>query len=244
MATVCKGFYEKTTFVSDFGLPLISFYDRENMVAALIASGAFPGAVTDPTRHDPVGKTAASIADASGHRGLAGYLSEVALTSHLSSLTLEESELSKGSAALQAELTVHNISRASLVHQSSLKDTLTAVRNAAQAAARIQSAFRAHSFRRRQQWEATVAAAAAAKAIDEYGVDAADIQGLPAMSKLMFGSGRDYNSAALSIQKKYRGWKGRRDFLAFRQKVVKIQVWFFYNAFLLNIKNQTIKFYF
>ncbi|CAH9099751.1 unnamed protein product [Cuscuta epithymum] len=36
-------------------------------------------------------------------------------------------------------------------------------------------------------------------------------------------STRDYNSAALDIQKKYRGWKGRKDFLAFRQKVVNIQ---------------------
>ncbi|KAF2292928.1 hypothetical protein GH714_029910 [Hevea brasiliensis] len=43
------------------------------------------------------------------------------------------------------------------------------------------------------------------------------------MSKLFFHNARDSNSAALSIQKKYRGWKGRKDFLAFRQKVVKIQ---------------------
>ncbi|XP_022725125.1 calmodulin-binding transcription activator 4-like isoform X2 [Durio zibethinus] len=197
-------------------------FGREKMVAALIASGASAGAVTDPTSQDPSGKTAASIAASSGHKGLAGYLSEVALTSHLSSLTLEESELSKGSAAVQAEMAVNSISKESLAtseDQLSLKDTLAAVRNATQAAARIQNAFRAHSFQKRQQ--KTVAACAAS--VDEYGISSDEIQGLSTMSKLAFGNARDYNSAALSIQKKFRGWKGRKDFLALRQKVVKIQ---------------------
>ncbi|KAF7839706.1 calmodulin-binding transcription activator 4 isoform X1 [Senna tora] len=190
----------------------------EKMVASLIASGASAGAVTDPTAQDPTGKTAASIAANSGHMGLAGYLSEVSLTSHLSSLTLEESELSKGSAALEAELTVSNVSNENLSaseDQISLKDTLAAVRNAAQAAARIQSAFRAHSFRKRREREISAAG------INGYGIS--DIPEISAMSKLAFGNSRDYNSAALSIQKKYRGWKGRKDFLALRQKVVKIQ---------------------
>jgi hypothetical protein len=51
-----------------------------------------------------------------------------------------------------------------------------------------------------------------------------DMPELYAMSKLAFRNSRDNNSAALSIQKKYRGWKGRKDFLSLRQKVVKIQV--------------------
>ncbi|KAJ0038538.1 hypothetical protein Pint_23745 [Pistacia integerrima] len=183
-------------------------FGREKMVAALLASGASAGAVTDPSAQDPTGKTPAFIAASSGHKGLAGYLSEVALTSHLSSLTLEESELSKGSAEVEAEITVNSVSKGSLSateDQLSMKDTLAAVRNATQAAARIQSAFRAHSFRRRQDR-------------DEYG-----ISGLSALSKLAFRNARDYNSAALSIQKKFRGWKGRKDYLALRQKVVKIQ---------------------
>ncbi|EEF47452.1 calmodulin-binding transcription activator (camta), plants, putative [Ricinus communis] len=197
-------------------------FGREKMVAALLASGASAGAVTDPTSQDPIGKTPASIAANNGYKGLAGYLSELALTSHLSSLTLEESELSKGSAQVEAERTVDSIAKGSFAaneDQVSLKDTLAAVRNAAQAAARIQSAFRAHSFRKRQEKEAAVSA----NCIDEYGVNIGDIQGLSAVSKLAFRNARDYNSAALSIQKKYRGWKGRKDFLAFRQKVVKIQ---------------------
>lgn len=192
------------------------------MVAALIASEASAVAVTDPTSQDPVGKTAASIADIHGHKGLAGYLSEVALTSHLSSLTFEESEFSKGSAEVEAEMTVNCISKGDLSSTEDyipLQNTLAAVRNAAQAAARIQSAFRAHSFRKRQNKETAFAAC-----IDEYGIDPNDIQGLLAMSKLNFSNRRDYNAAALSIQKKYRGWKGRKEFLSIRQKVVKIQV--------------------
>lgn len=190
------------------------------MVAVLVASGASAGAVTDPSSQDPIGKTPASIAAIHGHKGLAGYLSELALTSHLSSLTLEESEISRGCAELEAEITVNSISKSNLEtneDQAPLQNTLAAVRNAAQAAARIQSAFRAHSFRRRQHKEAGVT-------IDDYGISSEDIQGLSALSKLTFRNPRDYNSAALSIQKKYRGWKGRKDFLALRQKVVKIQV--------------------
>lgn len=197
------------------------------MVAVLLASGASAGAVTDPNSQDPIGKTAASIAATCGHEGLAGYLSEVALTSHLSSLKMAESEQSKSAADVAAESTVNNISKTSVVtseEQLSLTNTLAAVRNAAQAAARIQSAFRAHSFRRRQQNEAI-----AGDSEDEYGILSTDIRGLSAASKVAFRNARDYNAAALSIQKKYRGWKGRKDFLAFRQKIVKIQVpWFFY----------------
>ncbi|KAJ4884038.1 Calmodulin-binding transcription activator 4 [Raphanus sativus] len=187
-------------------------FGSEKMVAALIASGASAGAVTDPTAQDPAGKTAASIAASNGHKGLAGYLSEVALTNHLSSLTLEETEKSKETAQLQAEMTLNSISKRS---PYSLKDTLAAVRNAAQAAARIQAAFRAHSFRKRQQREA-------AAYFREYGIYA-DIKGISAMSKLAFGNVKNYHSAALSIQKNYRRYKRRKEFLSLRKKVVKIQ---------------------
>ncbi|KAI3720428.1 hypothetical protein L6452_21344 [Arctium lappa] len=194
-------------------------FGREKMVAELIASGAYAGAVTDPSQQDPTGKTPASIAARYGHKGLAGYLSEVALTSHLSSLTLQESELSKCSADVEAEITVNSISNSNLdVNEDhlSLKDFLAAVRNAAQAASRIQAAFRAHSFKKRKQEAAAYARG------DGYEILPSDIEGLSAASKLAFGSARDHK-AALSIQKKYRGWKSRKDFLAFRQKVVKIQ---------------------
>ncbi|XP_010470633.1 PREDICTED: calmodulin-binding transcription activator 4 isoform X1 [Camelina sativa] len=196
-------------------------FGSEKMVAALIASGASAGAVTDPTQQDPNGKTAASIAASYGHKGIAGYLSEVALTNHLSSLTLEETEISKDSAQVQAEITVNSISEpgpSGSEDQLSLEKTLAAVRNAAQAATRIQAAFRAHSFRKRKQREAAMAAC-----LQEYGIYCEDIEGISAMSKRTFGKVKNYHSAALSIQKKYRGYKGRKEFLELRQKVVKIQ---------------------
>lgn len=197
-------------------------FGREKMVASLIASGASAGAVTDPSAQDPIGKTAASIAASSGHKGLAGYLSEVALTSHLSSLTLEENELSKSSAELQADLTVSNVSKENIAFsedRASLKDSLAAVRNTTQAAARIQAAFRSHSFRKRRIKETN----AVMSGHDISASSVGDMPELYAMSKLAFRNSREHNSAALSIQKKYRGWKGRKDFLSLRQKVVKIQ---------------------
>ncbi|KAJ7945568.1 Calmodulin-binding transcription activator 4 [Quillaja saponaria] len=187
-------------------------FGREKMVASLIASSASAGAVTDPTSQDPTGETAASIAASGGHKGLAGYLSEVALQSHLSSLTLEESELSKGSAEIEAELAVNSVSKENLSvskDQLSLKHTLAAVRNAALAAARIQAAFRAHSFRKRRQKEA---------ADSIY-----NVPGLSLSSKKTFRNPCDCHSAALYIQKNYRGYKRRKEFLALRKKVVKIQ---------------------
>uniref|UniRef100_A0A1D1YWA6 Calmodulin-binding transcription activator 4 n=1 Tax=Anthurium amnicola TaxID=1678845 RepID=A0A1D1YWA6_9ARAE len=198
-------------------------FGREKMVAALLAAGASAGAVTDPTAQDPVGKTPASIAAANGHKGLAGYLSEVALTSHLSSLTLEEIEISRASAELVAERAVESISERSIQvsagateDQLSLKDSLAAVRNATQAAARIQSAFRAHSFRKKQQ--------KAAQSHDQFYPTPQRIHEFSAASKLLHGH-RDqkFHTAALCIQRKYRGWEGRRKFLTLRQHVVKIQ---------------------
>ncbi|KAL0920212.1 hypothetical protein M5K25_009332 [Dendrobium thyrsiflorum] len=199
---------------------------REKMAAALLAAGALAGAVTDPRPSDPVGKTAGAIAAASGHKGLAGYLSEADLTSHLSSLTMEACEISKGSAAVEAEKAVESISERTAQLDGdgteddlSLKDSLAALRNTAQAAARIQAAFRAHSFRKRNEM--------AASNFDEYGLTSKDIYGLISSSKNQRAtrSYRDqkFDKAALSIQKKYRGWKGRKDFLTFRQHVVKIQ---------------------
>ncbi|KAK9060166.1 hypothetical protein SSX86_020870 [Deinandra increscens subsp. villosa] len=192
-------------------------FGREKMIAELLACGASARAVTDPSQLDPTGQTPASIAATCGHKGLAGYLSEVSLTSH-PSLQQQQTELSRSSADIEAETAaVNGISKLNLVTNDdlSLKDTLAAVRNATQAAARIQSAFRAHSFRKRRQNESYVSG-------DEYGILLSDIEGLSAVSKLTFRNG-NYNNAALSIQKKYRAWKGRKDFLALRQKVVKIQ---------------------
>lgn len=194
------------------------------MVSALLTCGASAGAVTDPTVQDPVGKTPAAIAAANGYKGLAGYLSEVALKDHLSSLTLEESEISKGSAELEAERAVEGVSDGNIwVHagatedQISLEYSLKAVRRAAQAAARIQSAFRVHSFKKKQE--------KAAQARDEYHLTPQEIQELSSASKVLHGHhDQNFFAAVLCIQKKYRGWRGRKNFLKLRQHVVRIQV--------------------
>uniref|UniRef100_A0A0E0KPU1 CG-1 domain-containing protein n=1 Tax=Oryza punctata TaxID=4537 RepID=A0A0E0KPU1_ORYPU len=202
-----------------------AYFGREKMVAALLAAGVSAPAVTDPTAQDPVGKTAAFLASERGHLGLAAYLSEVSLTSYLASLTIQESDTSKGSAAVEAERAVESISqRNAQLHggtedELSLKDSLAAVRNAAQAAARIQNAFRAFSFRKRQQKTARLK--------DEYGMTQEDIDELAAASRSYYQSllpnGQFYDKAAVSIQKKFKGWKGRRHFLNMRRNAVKIQ---------------------
>ncbi|KAM0870080.1 hypothetical protein ACQ4PT_040253 [Festuca glaucescens] len=202
-----------------------AYFGREKMVAALLAAGASAPAVADPTAQDPVGKTAAFLASERGHMGLAGYLSEVSLTSYLASLTIEESDITKGSAAVEAERAVESISqRSAQLHggtedELSLKDSLAAVRNAAQAAARIQNAFRAFSFRKRQHKDARLK--------DEYGMTQEDIDELAAASRLYnqhhVSNSQFCDKAAVSIQKKYKGWKGRKNFLNMRRNVVKIQ---------------------
>ncbi|THU43965.1 hypothetical protein C4D60_Mb02t02410 [Musa balbisiana] len=200
-------------------------FGREEMVAALLAAGASAGVVTNPSAHDPAGKTPASLAAASGHKGLAGYLSEAALTSHLFSLTTEGNERLEESAYVEVQKGVNSISERSAhsdggtEDQLSLKDSLAAVRNAVQAAARIQAAFRAYSFRRKQQ-EAAICGG-------EYGLSPAGIHELSVASrshKAFYGFGdKKYEQAALSIQKNYRRWKRRKEFLQKRTCIVKIQ---------------------
>ncbi|KAL0924196.1 hypothetical protein M5K25_005006 [Dendrobium thyrsiflorum] len=193
-------------------------FGREKMAAALLAAGAFAGAVTDPTPQDPVGKTAGELAAGSGHNGLAGYLSEAYLTDYLSSI--------KGLTVVEDDKIVESISERSAsvkVGETedalSLRDSLAAVRNAAQAAARIQAAFRAHSFKKRQEKDAMNR--------NEYGMTSEEMHCLTSSTKIQktLNSYPDQklDKAALSIQKKYRGWRGRKDFLTFRQRVVKIQ---------------------
>lgn len=61
----------------------------------------------------------------------------------------------------------------------------------------------------------------------EYGMTSEEIHRLASSAKiqrkLRSYPDQKFDKAALSIQKKYRGWKGRKNFLTFRQSVVKIQ---------------------
>ncbi|KAG0501624.1 hypothetical protein HPP92_001696 [Vanilla planifolia] len=195
-----------------------AYYGREETVVILMKLGAAPGAVEDPTSKFPEGQTAADLASSRGHKGIAGYLAEADLTSHLFSMTLSEKAGDSSSTALVSENSSANVEGQDLAFldegQTPLRESLAAVRNSAQAAARIQAAFRVQSFRQREL----------TKTIEKPETD----------EVIMFSSlnnsihrrnhfNNTLHTAATKIQQKYRGWKGRREFLKIRDRIVKIQ---------------------
>ncbi|XP_078444862.1 signal responsive 1 isoform X2 [Wolffia australiana] len=185
-----------------------AFCGREKTVGMLFSVGASPGALTDPTPELPSGRTPADLAASNGHKGIAGFLAETSLTKHLSTLTLKEEGTSDvGKAARWSPVRAAD--------DSGMEAGLSAVRNAAQAMARIHQVFRNQSFQRK-------------KMEDEYGMSKSGVPNERALSLLGSKSHRvghqaEPVAAAIQIQKKFRGWKGRKDFLTFRQHVVRIQ---------------------
>ncbi|CAN8236900.1 unnamed protein product [Cochlearia groenlandica] len=193
-----------------------AFSGREETVAALVSLGADAGALTDPSPEHPMGKTAADLAYVNGHRGISGFLAESSLTSHLEKLTMDSKENSPanscGAKAVEtvSERTAAPMSYGDVQETHSLKDSLTAVRNATQAADRIYQVFRMQSFQRKQR--------SACGDDEELAVSFA------ACKTKNTGHGEVFvHSAATHIQKKYRGWKKRKEFLLMRQRIVKIQ---------------------
>lgn len=193
---------------------------RERTVGALIANGAASGALTDPTQKYPSGRTPADLASENGHKGIAGFLAESALTSHLSALTLKEAQGGNVEeiCGLTADEDFAEPSSSQLAcvnsQEESLKDSLGAVRKSTQAAARIFQAFRVESFHR--------------KKVIEYGDDDCGLSDERTLSLVSLRNPKpghgDLHSAAVRIQNKFRGWKGRKEFMIIRQKIVKIQV--------------------
>lgn len=194
---------------------------RERTVGFLMSLGAAPGALTDPNPLYPSGQTAADLASGKGHKGIAGYLAESALSSHLTTLQLKDNiegdavDIS-GIKAVQtvSERTATPTSGGDMAH-GSLKDSLAAVVNAAQAAARIHQVFRVQSFQRKQL-----------KEYDENKLGMSDERALSlvALRTSRLGHDEPGHAAATRIQNKFRSYKGRKDFLTLRQQVVKIQV--------------------
>uniref|UniRef100_A0A0E0IRG4 CG-1 domain-containing protein n=1 Tax=Oryza nivara TaxID=4536 RepID=A0A0E0IRG4_ORYNI len=186
-----------------------AFCGRERTVVALIALGAAPGALTDPHPNYPAESTPADLASANGHKGISGFLAESSLTSHLQALNLKEANMSEISGLPGiGDITERNAS------QPAIGDSLGAVRNAAQAAARIYQVFRVQSFQRKQavQYEG-----------DKGGISDEHTLSLLSMKPSKSGQLDPLHAAASRIQNKYRGWKGRKEFLLFRQRIVKIQ---------------------
>lgn len=196
---------------------LVNGVHREETVVALVNIGADPAALEDPTSKSPDGRTAADVASSCGHKGIAGFLAEAHLTSHLSLLSLKDWVISDNTNVPESALTFEGET-----DDVSLKGSLAALRNSVQVAAKIHTAFRVSSFRQREMRE---------KEKKEH-VDVLDDVTVVSLigNRLKLGPSARSNSeplhsaAAVKIQQKYRGWKGRKEFLKIRDKIVKIQV--------------------
>ncbi|KAL2338900.1 hypothetical protein Fmac_013346 [Flemingia macrophylla] len=200
------------------GLHWASYFGREETVIMLVKLGAVPGAVEDPTSAFPRGKTPADLASSRGHKGISAYLAEADLTNQLSVLTVKEN----GTGNISTTITAHSVfqfaednpSNIIMDEQHYLKESLAVFRQSAHAAASILAAFRARSFCQRQL-------AKSGRDISEAIVDFVS-DSLIKVQKT--GHFEDYlHFAALRIQNRYRGWKGRKGFLKIRDRIVKIQ---------------------
>ncbi|XP_011653672.1 calmodulin-binding transcription activator 3 isoform X2 [Cucumis sativus] len=196
-----------------------SYFGREETVTTLVSLGVSPGAVDDPTSGFPRGQTAADLASSRGHKGIAGYLAEADLTAHSCTLTDGENfkDNIKENANVDEAIEPADVVPSQLAEDEllSLKGSLAAVRKSVNAAALIHAAFRARSFRHKQLMEND-------KGMIHEG--SPDLVALGILNKAEKIHYEDYlHVAALRIQQNYRGWKGRREFLKIRNRIVKIQ---------------------
>ncbi|KHG15376.1 Calmodulin-binding transcription activator 1 -like protein [Gossypium arboreum] len=181
----------------------------ERTVAILVSVGAAPGALTDPSPEFPLARTPADLASANGHKGISGFLAESSLTSYLSSLTMDDQKEAVQTVSDRIATSVNYNDAQDIL---SLKDSITAVCNATQAADRIHQMFRMQSFQWKQLRESSDAVS------DEHVISL-----LTTKTRRPFQSDGVAHAAATQIQKKFRGWKKRKEFLLIRQRIVKIQ---------------------
>lgn len=180
-------------------------------MAALLSVGAKPNLVTDPTSGSPGGCTAADLASKNGFDGLAAYLAEKALVAQFNDMRLAGNASGSLQVSSNEILNPVNVGEGELY----LKDTLAAYRTAADAAARIQAAFREHSFKLR------------AKEVEASNPEM-EARNIVAAMKIQHAF-RNYETrkklaAVARIQHRFRTWKIRREFLNKRRQAVKIQV--------------------
>lgn len=189
----------------------------------LVKLGAAAGAVEDPTPEFPGGHKAADLASSRGHKGIAGFLAETDLVSHLSSLTFNGSVTDNATSGVKSDNTVEIAGLYDIPpdkvpkEEISLRGSLAAVRNSAHAASLIQDAFRVHSYRHRQM----------TKRSSDLSENPLDLVALGCLNKVQKMHDYDdylHSAAAIKIQQKYRGWKGRKEFLKIRKRIVNIQV--------------------
>ncbi|KAJ4805771.1 calmodulin-binding transcription activator [Rhynchospora pubera] len=195
-----------------------AYYGRERMVANLLSAGANPSLVTDPTPDFPGGVTAADLAAKQGFEGLAAYLAEKCLTAHFEAMSLHgnlNSDISSKSVSTSKPEDPHfaNLSEQELC----LKESLAAYRNAADAATKIQAAFRERALKRQTEVAKMENSESEAESI----VAALRIQ----------NAYRNHNRkkamrAAARIQSHFRTWKTRKNFLTMRSHAIHIQAVF------------------
>lgn len=205
-------------FTLNLYLILSFLVSREETVIALIKLGGAPGAVEDPTSTFPQGRTAADLASSRGHKGIAAYLAEADLTGHLWTVNENEIDIIAANKAGDSafEIARADSSNVTMPEQRFLKESLAVLRKSAHAAALIQAAFKARSFRRRQLINYT-------SDIPEIALNLVAVGSLNKVQRMSHFEVH-LHSAALKIQKRYRGWKGRREFSKIRNRIVKIQV--------------------
>ncbi|KAJ0789383.1 putative transcription factor CG1-CAMTA family [Helianthus annuus] len=194
-------------------------YGRQRCVASLLSAGANPNLVTDPTPDNPGGSTPADLASKSGYEGLAAFLAEKALIAHFEAMTLAGNV----SGSLQSTIPTDddyvtsgpgtNITE----EEQYLKDTLAAYRRAADAAVRIQAAFREQSFKLKSK------AVESTNTEDEARCIIAAMRIQHAYRK---HETKKQMKAATRIQYRFRTWQIRKDFLNKRRQAIKIQAYF------------------
>ncbi|KAM7280432.1 hypothetical protein ACFE04_007566 [Oxalis oulophora] len=190
-----------------------AYYGREKMVAVLLAAGAKPNLVSDPTSKYPGGCTAADLAYMNGYDGVAAYLSEKALVAQFNDMSIA----GNASGTLQTD-TNDTVNQGSLTEDDIyVRDTLSAYRTAADAAGRIQAAFRERSFKLRTKAVQVASPEEEARTI----IAAMKIQ--HAFRKY---ETKKQMAAAVRIQFTFRTWKTRKDFLNKRRQAIRIQAAF------------------
>ncbi|XP_031486379.1 calmodulin-binding transcription activator 6 isoform X2 [Nymphaea colorata] len=189
-------------------------FGRNEMVAVLLRQGGDPSLVSDPTPEYPGGCTPADLAYKNGYSGLAAYLAEKGLTEHFRKMTVAGNV--RGN--LQHSNSIESPGVGNLTEEDlCLKDSLAAMRTAADAASRIQEAFRQRSLKQRT------------KLAQETNPEAEAIRIVAAL-KIQHAFQRHQRKkqieAVVRIQHKFRVWKARKDFLNMRRQAIKIQAAF------------------
>lgn len=190
-----------------------SSFGRKDMVAALLSAGAKPNLVTDPTSENPGGCTGADLASKNGYDGLAAYLAEKGLVEHFKDMSIAGNV----SGSLQTTTSNFVVPGTFTEEETCLKDTLAAYRTAADAAARIQAAFREQSLKLQRD------AIQLSNPEDE-------ARNIIAAMKIQHAF-RNHETrkkilAAARIQHRFQTWKIRRDFLNLRRQTIRIQAIF------------------